>query len=94
MAHRLDLLRERWPALREQLKAQLVTAGQVQRMLQAAGCPGDPADIGLTRGRVKASYSVARQIRRRYTVLDLAVEAGCLAECVDQVFAPGGFWAL
>jgi hypothetical protein len=27
-------------------------------------------------------------------VLDLAVEAGCLAECVDRVFAPGGFWPL
>jgi glycerol-1-phosphate dehydrogenase [NAD(P)+] len=94
LAHRLALLRERWPALRERLKAQLVAAGQVRHMLQAAGCPGDPADIGLTRAQVKASYPVARQIRRRYTVLDLAVEAGCLAECVDQVFAPGGFWPL
>jgi glycerol-1-phosphate dehydrogenase [NAD(P)+] len=94
LAHRLGLLRERWPALRGRLKGQLATAGEVRRMLQAAGCPGDPADIGLTRGRVKASYPVARHIRRRYTVLDLAVEAGCLADCVDQVFAPSGFWAL
>jgi glycerol-1-phosphate dehydrogenase [NAD(P)+] len=94
LAHRLGLLRERWPALRERLKGQFVAAGQVRRLLQAAGCPGDPAGIGLTRIQVKASYPVARQIRRRYTVLDLAVEAGCLSQCVDQVFAPSGFWAL
>jgi glycerol-1-phosphate dehydrogenase [NAD(P)+] len=94
LAHRLGLLRERWPALRERLKAQLVVAGEVRRMLRAAGCPGDPADVGLTRGQVKATYPVARQIRRRYTVLDLAAETGCLAGCVEQVFAPGGFWPL
>ena len=63
-------------------------------MLRAAGCPGDPADIGLTRAQVKATYPVARQIRRRYTVLDLAAETGCLAECVEQIFALGGFWPL
>ena len=32
-------------------------------------------------------------IRRRYTVLDLAVETGILADCVDELFAPGGFFA-
>jgi glycerol-1-phosphate dehydrogenase [NAD(P)+] len=32
-------------------------------------------------------------IRRRYTVLDLATETGILDECVDELFAPGGFWA-
>jgi glycerol-1-phosphate dehydrogenase [NAD(P)+] len=32
-------------------------------------------------------------IRRRYTVLDLANETGILDECVDELFAPGGFWA-
>ncbi len=63
-------------------------------MLRAAACPGDPADVGLTRERVKATYPVARHIRQRYTVLDLAAETGCLSECVDRVFAPGGFWPL
>jgi glycerol-1-phosphate dehydrogenase [NAD(P)+] len=32
-------------------------------------------------------------IRRRYTVLDLAAETGLLGELVDELFAPGGFWA-
>jgi glycerol-1-phosphate dehydrogenase [NAD(P)+] len=54
--------------------------------------PGDPAEIGLTRPQLKASYALARHIRRRFTVLDLAAEASCFSECVDRVFAPGGFW--
>jgi glycerol-1-phosphate dehydrogenase [NAD(P)+] len=32
-------------------------------------------------------------IRRRYTVLDLAAETGTFDELVDELFAPGGFWA-
>jgi hypothetical protein len=27
------------------------------------------------------------------TALDLANETGILDECVDELFAPGGFWA-
>jgi glycerol-1-phosphate dehydrogenase [NAD(P)+] len=32
-------------------------------------------------------------IRNRYTVLDLANEAGVLEELVQELFAPGGHWA-
>ena len=58
----------------------------------AAGCPTTPEEIGLDRARLKASYAQARQIRSRYTIFDLAAEAGCLPACVESLFAPGGFW--
>jgi hypothetical protein len=29
----------------------------------------------------------------RYTALDLANETGLLPELVDELFAPGGYWA-
>jgi glycerol-1-phosphate dehydrogenase [NAD(P)+] len=32
-------------------------------------------------------------IRSRYTVLDLAYETGILDEIVQELFAPGGYWA-
>jgi hypothetical protein len=41
---------------------------------------------------IEATYLRARTIRKRYTVLDLAFEAGILEECVDELFAPDGFW--
>jgi len=31
-------------------------------------------------------------IRKRYTVLDLALETGLLDVLVDELFAPDGFW--
>jgi glycerol-1-phosphate dehydrogenase [NAD(P)+] len=42
--------------------------------------------------QLKESYTLARTIRSRYTVLDLVNETGVLGECVDELFAPGGFW--
>jgi glycerol-1-phosphate dehydrogenase [NAD(P)+] len=89
---RLMLLRERWPELRESLREQLMPADQLRRLLRAAGCPTTPAEIGLSPRALHDTYARARMIRRRFTVLDLAIEAGILGACVDELFAPGGFW--
>src|ERR687891_41738 len=93
LAQRLCLLRERWPALRGRLRGQLVPAGELRELVAAAGCPTTPAEIGLPRSAFKDTYRRAQMIRRRYTVLGLAVETGILADCVDELFAPGGFFA-
>jgi glycerol-1-phosphate dehydrogenase [NAD(P)+] len=86
LRRRLTLLRERWPALREKLRAQLMSARRITELLEAAGCPIDPASIGLDKEQLQASYDLARAIRRRYTVLDLASETGILSACLDEMF--------
>jgi glycerol-1-phosphate dehydrogenase [NAD(P)+] len=40
------------------------------------GAPAEASEIGIGRERMRESFRQARQIRRRYTVLDLAVETG------------------
>ena len=81
-----------WESLRPRLVAQLVPARTLQDMLRAAGAPAVPADIGLTPEEVRATFPRAMYYRSRYTVLDLAREAGWFSEVVDEVFAPGGLW--
>jgi glycerol-1-phosphate dehydrogenase [NAD(P)+] len=92
LAQRLELLRDVWPGLREKVRVQLMPAEQIREMLQAAGCPTGPVEIGLRWEDFETTYLRARTIRKRYTVLDLAFEAGILEECVDELFAPDGFW--
>jgi len=92
LAERLELLREVWPGLRERLADQLMPAEQIREMLRAAGCPTKPTEIGLGWEEFEATYSRARTIRKRYTVLDLAAEAGVFDECVEELFTPDGFW--
>ncbi|HCI79318.1 MAG TPA: sn-glycerol-1-phosphate dehydrogenase, partial [Ktedonobacter sp.] len=92
LRQRLMLLQERWPSIRERLHQQLMTAADIRALLQAAGCPTTPAAIGVSVAQLRESYVLARTIRSRYTVLDLVNECGILDACVNDLFAPGGFW--
>jgi glycerol-1-phosphate dehydrogenase [NAD(P)+] len=90
----LERLRAVWPVLREKLRAQLIPFDDIKRRLQAVGAPTEPEEIGLTRERVRASFLRAQHIRRRFTVLDLAVRTGTLASTLDVVFGPAGVWPI
>jgi glycerol-1-phosphate dehydrogenase [NAD(P)+] len=93
LGRRLALLADRWPALRDRLGGQLLGPRRLRELLAAAGCPTRPSELGLPAPAFRDTYRRARMIRRRYTVLDLAAETGLLDECVEELFAPGGFWA-
>jgi glycerol-1-phosphate dehydrogenase [NAD(P)+] len=55
-------------------------------MLAAAGAPTEPEQIGISRRRLRMSFRQAYLIRRRFTALDLAAEAGVLDRCLDELF--------
>jgi glycerol-1-phosphate dehydrogenase [NAD(P)+] len=93
LTRRLELLTGRWSDLRDRLREQLIPAHHTRALLQEAGCPTTPGEIGLSADRFKATYRRAQMIRRRYTILDLANEAGVLDACVGELFAGAGFWA-
>jgi glycerol-1-phosphate dehydrogenase [NAD(P)+] len=70
-----------------------MTAEHIRTLLRAAGCPTEPAEVGVSMAQLRESYTLARTIRSRYSVLDLVNEAGILEACVDELFTPGGYWA-
>jgi glycerol-1-phosphate dehydrogenase [NAD(P)+] len=94
LRQRLMLLRETWPQLARDVRAQLPRTEELRDLLAAAGCPVTPEEIGLTREQLRESYRAATHIRRRYTVFDLTHDTGVFGQLVDEVFAPGGYWAV
>lgn len=90
---RLERLRKIWPDLAERLRQQLPGAESLRELLIAVGAPSSASDLGLTWDQVRASYSSARRIRKRYTIFDLAFETSTEASLVTAIFEPGGFWA-
>jgi glycerol-1-phosphate dehydrogenase [NAD(P)+] len=90
---RLTNLKAAWPELGARLRGQLLPLGELREMLTTAQCPTLPGHIGLTRQQMRESYLAAGQIRRRYTVFDILLEAGLLHPFVDKLFAPGGYWS-
>lgn len=82
----LQRLKTRWPQLRDRLRAHLPPAAELRRNLELVGAPVTPEAIGLTRTRLRDSFLRACHIRRRFTVLDLAVRTGLLDECLAEIF--------
>lgn len=84
----LQRLRAAWPGLRPRLRAQLLPSAELERRLALVGAPTAPGQIGLTRARLRDSFRRAYHIRRRFTVLDLAVRTGILDTLLAGLFAP------
>jgi glycerol-1-phosphate dehydrogenase [NAD(P)+] len=89
----LTRLKDVWPELRSRLRAQLVSKTELARRLEQVGAPAEPEAIGLTRAALRRAFHRAYFIRRRFTVLDLAVRAQVLDDCLATLFGPGGAWA-
>ena len=89
---RLERAGEVWPTLSEWLRSWALPSCEARDRLDRAGCPTDPRAIGLDFKRLRQSYSLARQVRKRYTVLDLAVESGLLEPALGSLFSLQGFW--
>lgn len=94
LREQLALVRRIWPALRQQLRAQLIPFREVKAMLQAAGAPVEPEQIGISRQRLRTSFWQAYAIRRRFTLLDLAARTGLLESSLDRLFGKTGPWPL
>jgi glycerol-1-phosphate dehydrogenase [NAD(P)+] len=94
LVQRLALLRRIWPDLSRRLGEQLMPANTLREMLTAAGAPGEPTQIGISHERLHRSFRESYYMRRRYTVLDLAMESGLLDCSLRHLFQPGGRWPI
>ncbi len=94
LRRQLEKLRVTWPELRERLRAQLISFAALKSMLQAAGAATEPEQIGISRERLRDSFWQAFFIRRRFTVLDLAVRTGLLDALLGRLFGCGGPWKI
>ena len=75
---RLGLLAAKWDDLAARVKAQLFPFDELRKRLAAAGCPVTPEGIGVKAAEVHVTALRAELIRNRYTILDLAQDAGRL----------------
>jgi len=88
----LQRLKDGWPTLRARLQAQLLPAAEMQRRLALVGAPTEPEQIGISRARLRESFSRAYHIRRRFTVLDVAMRTGTLEALLHGLFGPEAAW--
>jgi glycerol-1-phosphate dehydrogenase [NAD(P)+] len=94
LANQLRDLQNAWPELVTRLKQQLIPFQELRSMLVEAGAPVEPEDIGITRERLRQSFFQAYCIRRRFTILDLALRLDLLDDSLKHIFGPAGPWPI
>lgn len=86
----LESILHRWTDLWDQVIDVLRPAHKVRSILQAAGAPTSLGQLGLNRSHLERGLLYARDIRSRFTVLDLAAELGILQSMLDQIMDRSG----
>lgn len=94
LAAQLQRLKEGWGELKIRLTDQLLPYREVKKQLALVGAPTEPEEIGITRRRLRETFIRAQYIRRRFTVLDLAVRTGYMGKWLDGLFGKGGVWEI
>ena len=77
-------LAEVWPAMTSRLREIMVPTERLEAAMAAAGAAVTGLDLGLERGFYRGAVRHAREIRRRYSILDLAGDAGVLDDFVAK----------
>jgi len=88
LRRQLLMLKNNWPDIRQRLVKQLIPLPEAKRSLAAVGAPIEPEQIGISRDRLRASVIRAQHIRRRFTILDIAVRTRLLGKWLDNIFQP------
>jgi glycerol-1-phosphate dehydrogenase [NAD(P)+] len=77
-------LAEVWPSMSARLREVMLPTARLREVLDAAGAPTTGADLGLPSGFYREAVVHAREIRDRYSILDLAGDAGLLEDFVAE----------
>ena len=90
-AQRLHVLRNEWSEIRAGLEARRIPSPKYfQSILAAVDAPRHFRDFNLTRQELRRTLTIAKDIRNRYTVLDLATDVGILPDSAEHVLRNAG----
>ncbi|WP_186386124.1 MULTISPECIES: sn-glycerol-1-phosphate dehydrogenase [unclassified Stappia] len=77
-------LAELWPELRRTLRAMMLDADEMAAHLRAAGGGATPQEIGLDRQLYADALRYCREMRDRYSLLDMAADMGILEDFIEE----------
>jgi glycerol-1-phosphate dehydrogenase [NAD(P)+] len=73
-----------WPELREELQKFMIEPDEMKRILQSAGGPVTATELGLSRSVWRQAMKHGRDIRNRWSFLDLADDCGLLDDFLTR----------
>lgn len=83
---RIDSMEQNWSAIEALLRA-LPSASYVEELLRGLGSPTTPEDIGVDKQLLKNTFLYCKEIRSRYTILQMLWDLDLLDAISDAVIA-------
>ena len=83
---RIDAMEKNWSAIESLLKS-LPSSAYVMELLEGLGSPSLPAQIDVDKALLKDTFLYCKEIRARYTILQMLWDLGVLEETADAVIA-------
>lgn len=81
---RIDNIEKNWEQISETLHA-LPSSSEIERILNSLGSPCLPFEIGVDAGLMKRTFLYCKEVRARYTLLQMVWDLGLLDRLSDEV---------
>ena len=85
LLHRLDRYRTQWSLIQQTIRQYVPGPGQAEAMLRQAGLPDNPQCLGIGRNVFVNSICYAKELRDRFTVLQIAADLGLLPSYAERL---------
>ena len=82
---RIEAARAKWPLVQAHLKKILIDESSLLSLLHTVRCPASPKELGISREVFTSAILHAKEIRGRYTVLQLAGDLGLLPQLAETL---------
>lgn len=79
---RIDAMERNWPAIEALLRG-LPASSYVEELLRGLGAPARPAEIGVDERLLRDTFLYCKEIRPRYTILQMLWDLGLLEDVAD-----------
>ncbi|MBK8769631.1 MAG: sn-glycerol-1-phosphate dehydrogenase [Rhizobiales bacterium] len=80
-----SIVKKDWPSISARLEQVMLPPDYLKKVLIAAGAPVTPEEIHLSRNDYETALNNCREIRNRFTVLDLAAGAKRLSQLIPTL---------
>ncbi len=85
LEERIRRLAAMWPQVKEEVRDLLSLVTNVREVLQKVEAPSTPAELGVSPDQVYDALRYAKEVRNRYTVLQLADQLGVLDSIAKEI---------
>lgn len=78
-------MEEKWPEIQKLIEKEIPSGSRMKEMMASLGEPVNPAQIGISPELVRDAVILAKEVRNRFTILQVLWDLGLLEEYAQKV---------